>query len=240
MKPPVVPLPLLLLAILSGCAINPREIGREPEMSPVGAGVNQPVIAIPTDTTVQAGSYQSQSFWRDSSADLFKDPRARRIGDVLKVKIQIADKAALDNSSERSRDAKHDLGLNFDHDVNWRGWSSSGSGTLGSGITANTESEGKGAIERSEKINLVVAAVVTDVLPNGGLIINGSQEVRVNYELRVLSVSGLVDPRDISSDNAVSYEWIAEARISYGGRGRLMEVQQPGWGHQILDAVSPF
>jgi len=124
--------------------------------------------------------------------------------------------------------------------VNWRGWSSSGSGSLGSGITANTESKGKGAIERSEKINLVVAAVVTDVLPNGSLIINGSQEVRVNYELRVLSVSGLVDPRDISSENAVSYERIAEARISYGGRGRLMEVQQPGWGHQILDAVSPF
>lgn len=226
--------------VAGGCATRVTEIGREPALSPVGAGVDQPVLNIPSDPRVRLAHYPANSLWSDASADLFKDPRARRIGDVLKVRISIKDRATLDNSSERSRDATHDLGVNFDHDINWRGWSSSGDGSLGSGIDAKTDFKGKGGVDRSERIDLVVAAVVTDVLGNGNLVINGSQEVRVNYELRVLSVSGLVDPKDISSENAVSYERIAEARISYGGRGRLMEVQQPGWGHQIIDAVSPF
>ena len=231
----------LICALLSaGCAINPREIGREPSLSPVGAGVDQPVLEIPSEPRVVRTGYQGQSFWNDSASDLFKDPRARRIGDILTVKISIKDKAALDNNSKRSRDATNDLGWSFDHNILWRGWSSSGAGTVGSKIDAKTDHEGKGAIERSEKIDLLVAAVVSDVLPNGTLIIKGSQEVRVNYELRVLSVSGLVNPKDITSENTVSYERIAEARISYGGRGRLMEVQQPAWGQQVVDAVAPF
>ncbi|MEQ8824486.1 MAG: flagellar basal body L-ring protein FlgH [Filomicrobium sp.] len=236
--------PLIVAAacamLIAGCAIDPKEIGREPTLSPVGTGVVQPVLDIPSEPRVIRTGYQGQSFWRDSAADLFKDPRARRIGDVLTVKISIKDKAALDNNSKRSRDATNDFDWSFSHDILWRGWASSGEGSLGSAVDAKTDHEGKGAIERSESIDLLVAAVVSDVLPNGTLIIKGSQEVRVNYELRVLTVSGIVDPKDIKSDNTVSYERIAEARISYGGRGRLMEVQQPGWGHQIVDAVAPF
>ena len=98
----------------------------------------------------------------------------------------------------------------------------------------------KGAINRSESIELLVAAVVSDVLPNGNLIISGTQEVRVNFEVRVLTVQGIVRPRDISTENMVSYEKIAEARISYGGRGRITDVQQPAWGQQLLDTLSPF
>ena len=85
-----------------------------------------------------------------------------------------------------------------------------------------------------------VGAVVTDVLPNGNLIVSGSQEVRVNYELRVLNIAGIVRPRDISKENTIAYNKIAEARISYGGRGRMMEVQQPGWGQQIFDRFRPL
>ena len=85
-----------------------------------------------------------------------------------------------------------------------------------------------------------VAAVVTDVLPNGNLIVSGSQEVRVNYELRVLNIAGIVRPRDISKDNTIAYNKIAEARISYGGRGRIMEVQQPAWGQQLFDRFKPL
>ena len=90
------------------------------------------------------------------------------------------------------------------------------------------------------QIDLLVAAVVSDVLPNGNLVISGSQEVRVNFEMRVLNVAGIVRPVDISADNSIAYEKIAEARIAYGGRGRLMEVQQPPWGQQLVDNVSPF
>ena len=107
-------------------------------------------------------------------------------------------------------------------------------------MTAETKTDSQGAIERSESINLLVAAVVTDVLPNGNLLISGTQEVRVNYEVRVLTVAGIVRPRDISTDNTVSYDKIAEARISYGGRGRITEIQQPAWGQQIIDAIAPY
>jgi len=101
-------------------------------------------------------------------------------------------------------------------------------------------SAGSGSIDRSEEIRLSVAAVVTDRLPNGNLVISGSQEVRVNYEMRILNIAGIVRPRDIQSNNVIPYNKIAEARISYGGRGRISEVQQPGWGQQVYDIVTPF
>ena len=111
------------------------------------------------------------------------------------------------------------------------------SGTINSKIDSKSETKGEGAINRSESIELMVAAVVSDVLPNGNLIISGTQEVRVNFEVRVLTVQGIVRPRDISTENMVSYEKIAEARISYGGRGRITDVQQPAWGQQLLDMI---
>jgi flagellar L-ring protein precursor FlgH len=116
----------------------------------------------------------------------------------------------------------------------------SGDGTIGSTVDSKTSTKGEGAITRSESIELLVAAVVTGILPNGNLVINGSQEVRVNFEVRVLSVAGVVRPRDISTENIVSYDKIAEARISYGGRGRITEVQQPAWGQQVTDWLLPF
>ncbi len=106
--------------------------------------------------------------------------------------------------------------------------------------TSTSSTQGQGNIDRQEQIQVSVAAVVTEVLPNGNLVISGSQEVRVNYELRQLTVAGIVRPSDISRDNTIAYDRIAEARISYGGRGRLSEVQQPSWGQEIYDFVKPF
>ena len=163
-----------------------------------------------------------------------------RVGDVMTVKISIKDKATLDNTSERSRDSKRNLDFdtNYDLKLPFSRARATASSTPTS-IRARPP-RAQGAITRSESIELLVAAVVSDVLPNGNLVISGTQEVRVNFEVRVLSVAGVVRPRDIATDNTVSYDKIAEARISYGGRGRITEVQQPGWGQQLYDLISPF
>ena len=166
------------------------------------------------------------------------------MGDLVTVKIVIKDKAKLDNNSKRSRKSDASLDASFAYDISAAATQqhllAKGSGSFTPEVKAETSTDGKGEIERSESINLLVAAVVTDVLPNGNLVIGGSQEVRVNFEMRLLSVAGIVRPRDIATDNSVSYDRIAEARISYGGSGRITEVQQPAWGQQLIDAIAPY
>ena len=241
---------ILVLATVAtiavGCSANPREVTKEPTLSPVGAGIRPPAAAPQSYSRIQTSSapsgpaHYSTSLWSHRGADLFRDRRARRLGDILTVTISMKDKATLDNRSKRSRDSSHGLGFDVGHSIEWGRTASEGKASGSSALKSNTASDGKGEIERSESIDLRLAAVVADVLPNGHLLIQGSQEVRVNYELRVLTFTGVVNVADIKADNTIPYERIAEARMSYGGRGRSMEVQQPAWGHQILDIISPF
>lgn len=224
--------PALLAA---GCASNSfEELGVPPHLSEVGSGLqgsdmflySQPVKPWP----------RQFSLWDDRQSRLFTDPRALSVGDILTVRISINDSARFKNESERNRKAKRNLGLGAN--LGWEDFSTSGA--LNADISSETDSTGSGATTRSENIDLQVAAVVTQVLPNGNLVISGSQEVRVNAELRVLTIGGIVRPHDIEGSNTISYERIAEARISYGGRGRLTEVQQPPYGQQFLDTALPF
>lgn len=225
---------------LCGCVDQVKDLAREPHMSPVGAGLNPTTVPIPSERAARPTPRLGNSFWQDSSADLFRDPRAMKVGDVVTIKISIKDKASLDNTSERSRDSQRKFNFDTSYDLNYKFPKAKGNGTIDSSTKSATSSKGEGAIARSENIDLLVAAVVTDVLPNGNLMVSGLQEVRVNYEVRILSVAGVVRPRDIATDNTISYEKVAEARISYGGRGRITEIQQPGWGQQVLDLISPF
>lgn len=231
---------LLLLSVLSGCSARPEEINQAPELSPVGSGLAPPTLVLSGGPDPADQIHPHSSIWHDQSADLFKDRRARRVGDVLTVNISIKDRASLDNRSERSREGSRTLGIGVGHSVGWRGWSSEGTASLDGEVESESEHQGKGAVARSEDIELQLAAVVTGVLPNGNLVIQGTQEIRVNYELRVLEVSGVVDLRDIQPNNTISYDRIAEARMTYGGRGRIMEVQQPSIGYQLIDILSPF
>ncbi len=226
--------------LLGGCADKVRDFAREPHLTPVGAGLRPDRVPILGEQPPRPSNARGNSFWQDGSAALFRDPRAAQAGDVVTVKISMRDKATLDNTSERSRDSKRNLNFDASYDLNYPFLKGKGDGKLDSTVNSGTSTKGQGAITRSENIELLVAAVVSDVLPNGNLVISGTQEVRVNFELRVLSVAGVVRPRDIATDNSISYDKIAEARISYGGRGRIMEVQQPGWGHQLLDLILPF
>lgn len=238
---------LILIAgalCLTGCNSQTfKEINKPPALSPVGAGLDAEGQAAVQYVEVPPQPKRF-SLWNDKQSRLFTDRRAFQPGDILTVKIRINDRARFKNESERSRTASRSLDLNgnFGWGAKHKDYDGKGSGEANASgeIGSTTTTSGDGATERSENLDLLVAAVVVNVLPNGNLIIRGTQEVRVNAELRILTIDGIVRPYDIGSENMVSYERIAEARISYGGRGRLTEVQQPPYGQQIIDIVSPF
>ena len=152
------------------------------------------------------------------------------------MQISINDKATFGNTSGRSQTAQETMGFDWTFGLGSNNHKVNAATDLNSSSTSN----GQGSIDRSEKIQLAIAAIVTRVLPNGNLVISGAQEVRVNYELRQLQLAGIVRPRDIAKDNTIFYDKIAEARISYGGKGRISEIQQPSWGQQFFDAIKPF
>lgn len=229
-------LTIVMAASLAGCGANLAEVGQNPSLSAVGTGLEANARTTHYYPKAPPRPVDRNSLWDDRQSHLFTDARALAIGDVMTVLISINDKAKFSNESERSRKASRDFGISGDYDINGAG----GAGTAGFEIGSNSTHSGNGQTARSENLRLSVAAVVTDVLPTGNLIISGTQEVRVNAELRVLTIAGIVRPSDIGASNTISYERIAEARISYGGRGRLTEVQQPPYGHQILDQVLPF
>ncbi|QKC81975.1 flagellar basal body L-ring protein FlgH [Mesorhizobium sp. NZP2077] len=226
---------LCAVAMLSGCGTDLRQVGKEPALSPVGSGVSDGTTGslYPEPPTAPVRKF---SLWNDRQSRLFTDPRALSQGDILTVKISINDRANFKNQNDRSRTANRKLG--YDISAQWDKLSTAGKGS--GALSSGTDTTADGEIKRSETLELNVAAIVTDVLPNGNLMIRGSQEVRVNAELRVLTIAGIVRPADIGGENTIPYERIAEARISYGGRGRITEIQQPAYGQQVLDQVLPF
>ena len=231
------PVAAALLALsLGACQSDLAQISRPPVLTPIGTGLNAPREPLPTTFGALGARHSYHSTWSPASAALYQDPRARDVGDVITVSIAINDKAQFDNASERARSQKSSLGFDFGYGVS----ALKDTATADTGIRSGTETKGQGSIDRKESLSLSVAAVVTEVLPNGNVVISGSQEVRVNNEVRVLNVAGIVRPRDISRKNTIDYDKIAEARISYGGRGRLTDVQNPTLGQQVFETVAPF
>lgn len=230
--------------ILAGCASDPRDFAREPYMTPIGSGLNFYDDQLPLGP-LRGASLGPDMRLDDNRVNLFRDVRAMSVGDVVTVVISMDDRAILGNSTDRSREAKIRSKWSFLLDILPIIGGPPGSQTRQTAawqndIDSKTESQGQGTINRSEQVRFTLAAAVTAVLPNGNLVLHGSQEIRVNSELRVLTVGGVARPRDINKDNSISYDKIAEARVSYGGRGRLSEVQQPAWGHQLYDIFMPF
>ena len=196
-----------------------------PELSAVGSGLAVTRAPLPAAFT-EPDEHSVNSLWSRQNAGLFHDLRAHKVGDVVTVTIDINDKAQFDNTSDRTKEGSMKGG--FGAKLGWGGFvGPDNSGNISGDVSASgaASSSGKGSIDRSEKLHLTIAAVVTEVLPNGNILISGSQEVRVNHEVRVLNIAGIVRPLDIGNDNTIAYEKIAEARISYGGRGKLSDVQ---------------
>lgn len=233
--------------LASGCANFDRlkEVGRAPDLSPIENPVEQadyqPVsLPMPRSEPV---TRNPNSLWQTGARHFFKDQRASVVGDILTVNIEITDNAAVNNSTSRSRSASEDAGITNLFGVE---------NTIGdfladpidptslTDIDSSSNTTGTGQIARAETINLVVAALITQRLPNGNLVIQGRQEVRVNNEVRDLYISGVVRPEDITNTNTISHTQIAEARIAYGGRGDISDVQRPRYGQQIYELVFPF
>lgn len=236
---------LVLVSALAACSTTDRisNIGKPPALSPivdptVTAGYRPVTMPMPAQ---EPAVYQANSLFRSDARGFFKDQRASKVGDILTVHVTIDDRAQIGNTTTARRDSSNTVGVN---------------GVLGSifnsvapadvsadaaiGSTSGITNTGNGSVNRSERVTTQVAAVVTQVLPNGNLVIEGRQEVRVNFEVRDLIVAGIVRPEDIASDNTISSSKIAEARIAYGGRGQITDVQQPRYGQQFMDAILPF
>ncbi|MFM8700364.1 MAG: flagellar basal body L-ring protein FlgH [Hyphomicrobiales bacterium] len=232
---------------LAGCNTAERlaEVGRPPALSaienPTASSGYRPV-QMPMPPEVVA-SHTPNSLWRQGSRAFFKDQRAQQVGDILTVKVNLKDSAKIDNETQRSRSNTESLStprlLGFETVIP----------TILPGNTSvapllqtnsSTANQGRGTVDRSETLATTVAAVVTQLLPNGNLVIEGRQEVRVNFEVRELIVGGIVRPEDIEADNTITSTKIAEARIAYGGRGQITDVQQARYGQQVLDIILPF
>lgn len=243
---------LALAILLSGCGAVGRlqSVGKAPKMSPID---EPPPPLIEPSLGSQAAAHRSgrgpdnapptASLFRTGAGAFLRDQRASRVGDIVTIRINIADKAVVDNTTTRSRSGGETANL-----ASLLGLESQlGKILPGNPDPANlvntgstSKSTGAGNTARSEQISLTIAAIVTDVLPNGNLMIRGRQETRVNFELRELVVSGVIRPEDIARDNSIQHSQIAEARISYGGKGQLTDAQQARWGQQIYDALFPF
>jgi flagellar L-ring protein precursor FlgH len=188
----------------------------------------------------QPAVFNPNSLWRNGSRAFFKDQRAHQVGDILTVQVKFNDKATLENETQRSRKNAEDSGVdNFFGKSKLPILGVPVPGRIFTGDSVSS-SDGKGSVDRKEELSTNVAAVVTQVLPNGNLVVEGKQEVRVNFEIRELIVAGIVRPEDIQSDNTIDSTKIAEARIAYGGRGQITDVQQPRYGQQWLDVLLPF
>jgi len=220
-----------------------KQIGEQPPLSPVDNPTTKPgykPVQMPMPTA-QPASYNPNSLWRNGSRAFFKDQRAHQVGDILTVKVNINDTAQFQDQTQVTRTSTEDSGItNF---IGANTIANPAKAVLpGSIITAdtNSQSNANGSINRTDQLVTNVAAVVTQMLPNGNMVIEGKQEIRLNSEMRELLVAGVVRPEDIESDNTIDLPKIAEARVAYGGKGTLSNIQQPPWGQQALDVLLPF
>lgn len=238
---------LVLGAVLGACGAADRlaNVGQAPVLSPIEdptATKGYKPVQMPMPQMEHA-SFAPNSLWRTGSRAFFKDQRARQVGDLVTVKVKVTDRAQLNNSTKRSRKNGEDVGADnafgFENKLDKFLPDGASSGSLLK-LDSAASSEGAGSVNRSETLTTSVAAVVTQTLPNGNLVIEGKQEIRVNFEVRELIVAGVIRPEDIESDNTIDSAKIAQARIAYGGRGQITDVQQPRYGQQVMDILLPF
>lgn len=240
----------------SACSIGQQlaNVGRPPPLRPI---VNKreketafrPISGLPMPPQ-EEGKPSPDSLWRLGARQFFKDERARRVGDILTINVDISDQAQVKDATTGSRNTSENANLSnfFGAEAAPVAGGVSGLGHIFKNVDpsklVNLGSQngftGSASTDRQDTISTTIAAMVTQVLPNGNLVIYGNQEVRVNYEVRDLTISGIVRREDITADDTINQNQIAEERISYGGRGQLTQMQQPPYGDQVYNILFPF
>jgi len=237
----------LLAVTLSACNTFTRlsEVGNGPKTSEIVNPIKRPnyrPVSMPMPRVKKVG-HNANSLWRPGARAFFRDQRASEVGDILTVKLAISDSAELDNKTTRSRNDKEDGDV-----TNLLGLEGEFTKMLPQGLAPATtvslgtvhSTDGTGEIEREEVITVTIAGIITQILPNGNLVIFGRQELKVNFEMREVMVTGVIRPEDIDYSNSISHDKIAEMRVAYGGRGTLSDLQQPRVGTQVIDILFPF
>lgn len=238
---------LLTASTLTACSGTIDRLERVGSRPPMTAVTNpqtrsdyQP-LSWPLPDPEAKSTRTANSLWQPGARGFFRDQRASRVGDILRVNIAVADQAKLDNRTDRQRDSAESANATalLGQEGNLAKLTGADPDNLLS-IGGSTQTNSNGRIDRKETINTQVAALVTQVLPNGNLVIEGTQEILVNYEIREVSVNGVIRPEDITSDNTVESNQVAQARIVYSGRGQVSDIQKPRWGQEVIDILSPF
>ncbi|MCC2111765.1 MAG: flagellar basal body L-ring protein FlgH [Hyphomicrobiales bacterium] len=235
----------LAAVLLAGCSAADRlaNVGNTPSLSAIEDPTTQPgykPVQMPMPEPDRP-SYNPNSLWQTGSRAFFNDQRASKVGDILTVIVKITDEAKIDNETARSRQNGENLAASgaAGNELTTALFGNTDASAIAD-LSGTSSSKGAGSVKRSEELVTNVAAVVTQVLPNDNLVIEGKQEVRVNFEVRELIVAGIIRPEDIGADNTIDSSKIAQARIAYGGRGQITDVQQPRYGQQVLDILLPF
>lgn len=260
---------MLRIAAVTGLAVTLGACGNLSRLADIGQAPPMSKIDNPTEArdyrpvslpmpAPEVTPRHANSLWRPGARQFFKDPRATKVGDIMTVNINIQERAQLQNNTSTSRANSEGAGLpNFigiEAAANAAGGVATGAGVASGlnrvfnnadpenliGMNSSSQVQGQGQVNRQEQITLSVAALVTQILPNGNMVVQGRQEVRVNNEVRELMIQGIVRPEDITATNTITHTQMAEARISYGGRGQLTDVQQARWGQQVYDIIFPF
>jgi flagellar L-ring protein precursor FlgH len=235
--------PALACMLLAGCGSLSRlsEVGRAPAMTPTADPTKDPTwrpVTMPMPAREPTPN-EANSLWRSGSRAFFKDQRAAQVGDVVTILVSMNDAANVQNATTTSRTSTETGSMASFFGLQTRLPSSVSDPSKILNVGSTSSNGGSGQIQRSEVVTIRLAGVVTQVLPNGNLVVSARQEFRVNNELRQLEVTGVIRPQDIASDNTVPHDRMAEARIAYGGRGELTEVQHTRWGQQLMDILLP-
>ncbi len=236
-----------MLLSLAACNAFDRisDVGDEPKLASIDDPTHRPgytPVKMPMPPP-SLNDHQPNSLWEPGGRAFFRDQRASHVGDILTVVVTIDDQAQISNETQRSRSNSDTASL-----TNFFGFETKLNKVLPNAVDPSslvdaasaTSNDGKGSIGRQEQIDLRVAATIIQVLPNGNLVVEGKQQVNVNYDMRELTINGIIRPQDIAADNTITYDQIAEARINYGGKGTINDVQQPRYGDQLFDILMPF